>query len=209
MKTLLFLLLLLSISAKAQTWDEWFKQRKTQHKYMLQQIAGLKVYIEYAQKGYSIIKDGLNTISQIKNGDLKLHQVFFDGLKSVNPKIKAAGRIPQLMAMDLEIRKYTSKATQTSYEITPTESGYVSRVFNRVNQNRESIIEEMDVLLSDNKLEMNEDQRIKRLNLLYEQMVDAYLFTRSFCDGLTVLSAQRKRESMNINNTTSINGLNH
>ncbi len=46
--------LLHSSGTKAQTFDEWFRQSATQKKYLLQQIAGLQVYIGYVQKGYSI-----------------------------------------------------------------------------------------------------------------------------------------------------------
>ena len=49
----------------AQTWAEWFRQKATQKKYLLQQIAALHVYSGYLSKGYSIAKDGLNTIKSI------------------------------------------------------------------------------------------------------------------------------------------------
>lgn len=38
----------------AQTWDEWFNQKSTQKKYLLQQIAAFEAYLSYAKKGYDI-----------------------------------------------------------------------------------------------------------------------------------------------------------
>ncbi|MCH5688762.1 conjugal transfer protein TraI [Niabella sp. W65] len=51
-KILLFLLLVVSAGSnlQAQTFAEWFQQKKTQKKYLLQQIAALQVYIGYAKK---------------------------------------------------------------------------------------------------------------------------------------------------------------
>jgi len=46
-KIFLFLLLVVSAGSnlQAQTFAEWFQQKKTQKKYLLQQIAALQVYI--------------------------------------------------------------------------------------------------------------------------------------------------------------------
>jgi uncharacterized membrane protein YobD (UPF0266 family) len=70
----LVLFALLSSGVKAQTFAEWFRQGATQKKYLLQQIAALQVYIGYMQQGYSIAKQGLNTISDVNNGEYNLHK---------------------------------------------------------------------------------------------------------------------------------------
>lgn len=78
MKRLIVLILfaILSTDVKAQTFAEWFRQSATQKKYLLQQIAALQVYIGYVQKGYSIAKEGLSAISDIKHGEFKLQRLF-------------------------------------------------------------------------------------------------------------------------------------
>lgn len=60
-------------ASKVQTFHEWFRQKKTQKKYLIQQIAALKVYLGYVQKGYSIAQKGLTTVSNIKKGNFDLH----------------------------------------------------------------------------------------------------------------------------------------
>ena len=42
---IMFLLGMLATTTQAQTFAEWFKQKKTQKKYLVQQIAALQVYI--------------------------------------------------------------------------------------------------------------------------------------------------------------------
>src|SRR4051812_40101385 len=85
---LLFLaMLLISTVCNAQTWDEWFRQRKTQIKYLEEQIIALQVYGSYLQAGYKIVQGGLSTIHDIKNGDFNIHKDYFSSLKHVNASI--------------------------------------------------------------------------------------------------------------------------
>jgi hypothetical protein len=47
----LFALPLLFVQVStAQTWSEWFSQKKTQKKYLLEQVAALKIYAGYLKK---------------------------------------------------------------------------------------------------------------------------------------------------------------
>ena len=70
------MLFLAAGTVEAQTFSEWFRQKKTQKKYLLQQIAALQVYIGYAQKGYRIAKEGLTTIGGFTKGEFDLHSDF-------------------------------------------------------------------------------------------------------------------------------------
>ena len=45
-------------AAKAQTFAEWFQQKKTQIKYLTEQIAALEQYGNYVKQGYRIAQGG-------------------------------------------------------------------------------------------------------------------------------------------------------
>jgi len=49
----IFLLIIISFSrtSYAQTWNEWFNQKKAQIQYLLGQVAANEIYIGYAEKG--------------------------------------------------------------------------------------------------------------------------------------------------------------
>jgi hypothetical protein len=100
------------LSSNAQTADEWFNQKSTQKKYLLQQIAALKVYLGYAKKGYTIVTSGVNTIRNIKNGDLNLHRDFFNRLKNVNPSIRKYAKVADIIAYQVKIIKQTKITIQ-------------------------------------------------------------------------------------------------
>jgi len=103
---LLFVLLLISKSffSFGQTFEEWTQQKKTQKKYLLQQIAALQLYLGYVKKGYEVVNKGLITVRNIKNGDFNLHRDFLGSLKRVNPKIKKYAKVADIIAYQVRIK---------------------------------------------------------------------------------------------------------
>src|SRR5882672_6465398 len=136
MKTLFMILLIgKSFFSFGQTFEEWAQQKKTQKKYLLQQIAALQVYIGYAKKGYNVVNNGLTTIRNIKNGDFNLHQNFFESLKQVNPKIRKYGKVADIIAYQVRIIKETKKTLQGIREagqFTKEEMDYCKNVFDNL-----------------------------------------------------------------------------
>src|SRR6478672_7152591 len=134
MRTLvLFILVLISVKVcNAQTFDEWFKQRKTQKKYLIEQIAALQMYVGYVQKGYSIAKKGLTTIGTIKKGDFNLHSDFFSSFKTVNPSIRNYAKVADIIAFQVKIiqtYKAAYKHAQSFSLFSSNEIDYIYKVF--------------------------------------------------------------------------------
>jgi len=88
MKIMIAGLLLLSCQlVRAQTFDEWFRQKATQLKYLRQQIAALQLYEQVTSKGYALVKEAVQGIAVIKTGDINLHSGYFSSLRMVKPGI--------------------------------------------------------------------------------------------------------------------------
>jgi len=210
MKTrLLFIFLFLVQIVQAQTWDEWFEQKKTRKKYLLQQIAALQVYLEYAKEGYTIVGKGLQTIQKIKKGDFDVHFDFFSSLKQVNPWIKNSAKVGDIMAYQLGILKETKLALQRvreSDQFTYDEIEFCKGVFdNLINECLESI-EELVAVIMPSGLEMKDDERITRIERLYADMQNRYAFTYSFSHEMSLLCFQRIAEQIEINKSKLVNG---
>lgn len=211
MKTI-FILLLLCISpfAKAQNWEEWTQQRKTQKKYLLQQIAALQVYIGYAKKGYDVANKGLTTIRNIKNGDFNLHRDFIGSLKQVNPKIKKYAKVADIIAYQVRIMKETKKTQQGMREtgqFTTDELDYCKIVFDNLLKECLKSIEELFLLITSGVLEMKDDERIKRIDALYADIQNKYAFSSTFSEEMGLLSVQRIGEQIEINRSKILNAL--
>ncbi len=211
MKNFLIILLVLSVSfCQGQTYDEWFSQKKTQKKYLLEQIAALQTYIGYAEKGYSIVTGGLNTIKDIKHGDFNLHNNFFNSLSSVNPAIKKYSKVASIIAMQISIAKQitnTIKSCKRSNMLLSSELKYLSVVFNNLLDECAKNLDELIALITNNAAQMKDDERIQRIDKLYDDMKDKQVFATSFSHSARGLSIQRMNDQNDIIISKKLHGL--
>lgn len=200
MKKLAIIALLLSVSfmIRAQGIGDWFSQKATQTKLLVQQIAALEVYKSYIKTGYKIAGTGLNAISDFKNGEFSLHKLFFQSLKTVSPAIKKYPMIADILIMQYEIIKTAShsrKRFTASNGYTPEDIKYTGNVYGRVLETCERLVNELTDLMTDGKLEMRDDERIERITRLYEEVADLYAFSQYFSSEALQLGASRLHEA--------------
>jgi hypothetical protein len=184
-----------------QTWSEWFKQKKTQKKYLLEQIAQLQVYISYMAKGYKIAREGLNTIQGIRKGEWNLHQVFFGSLKTVNPKIKQYAKIAAIVAdQEYIVSQYKDawKDIRNSGQFTSHELDYCYKVFSDLLDKSSLNITVLLDVLSNNELEMTDDERIKKIDQIYAESEEQRMFVISFSGSFRIEALNRINGSQDI-----------
>ncbi len=199
-----------SLSSSAQTTDEWLNQNSTQKKYLLQQIAALKVYLGYAKKGYNIVTGGINTIRNIKDGDLNLHRDFFNRLQNVNPAIRRYTKVADIIAYQVKIIKQTKLVLQQIREtkqFTEGELDYCKQVFDTLLNECIKTVEELILVTTSGELEMKDAERLKRIDWLYADVQDKYSFACSFSEDMGLLAMQRLGEQMEISRSKLINGI--
>lgn len=213
MKKMLFLLfLLLSVlqNLQAQTFAEWFQQKKTQKKYLVQQIAALQVYIEFAQKGYVIAKEGLSTISGFAKGEFDLHSDYFNSLKTVNPKIKKYAKIADIIVLQIKIVQGSHRTCQQvsqSDAFSGEELDYIQKVFGRLIDDCNKTLDELISITTDGKLEMKDDERMARIDKLYLDMQDKYTFSQSFGNDTKTMAMARIKEQSEIQTSRALQGI--
>ncbi len=210
MKITVLLALFISCTASAQNWQEWTKQKKTQIKYLLQQIAANKVYIEYAQKGYSIASNGLQVIRTIKDGDFRLHHDFFESHRSVNPKLKDAAKVAAIIALQLRIVRETKvclAGIKAGGRFTAGELDHCVMVFGNLLNDCLENIESLFLVITSGELSMTDDERLHRIDELYSDMQSKYGFCSSFSGEMNMLSVQRLGEQIELQRSKKINGL--
>lgn len=203
MKKLTIILFLLGATTElnAQTFNELFRQNKTQKKYLTQQIAALQVYIEYAQKGYSIARDGLDAIGNFKRGEFGLHTGYFRSLKNVNPKIRNVAQVAGIIALQVEIVNRSAKTfrwLQQSNAFTVDEQAYIKRFFDRLLEDCETVLDELITVTATGELEMKDDERLERIDMLYRDMMDKSIFSQSFSNETRTLAASRAKENRDV-----------
>jgi hypothetical protein len=190
-----------------QTWDEWFRQKKTQRKYLVEQIVKLQIYIGYVRKGYAIVDQGLHMIGKIKDGDFNLHSDFFNRLASVNPVVRKYPKVAEIMRFQERIvstcRKSKMRVTSEA-GFSATEISYVAKVHASLTGESMADLDELSELTTNAALEMSDVERIARLDKLHSKLENRYWFIISFCEQVAVLATQRAAELQQIQKLKSL-----
>jgi hypothetical protein len=199
--SLILLFSLILHKGNAQTFAEWTQQKKTQIKYLQQQIVGLQIYATYLQKGYKIVGKGLSIISDIKNADFNLHNNYFNSLKLINRNVKKSPGIAGVISLQLRILKIYQKAIQATNGnswFTGNEVSYIQDVFTRILSEASDDINQLMDFITPNYLIMKDDERVVQIDNIYEDMTDKQSFAENFSNEIYVLGMQRLKESQDI-----------
>jgi len=181
-----------------------------QIKELLLQIAALQVHIDYVKKGYTVVKKGLNFIGDVKKGEVNLHSSYFNSLKQVNPKIKNYYKIAEIVSLQIKIMKVhkrTFEKLQSNDLFHGDELDYIERSFDRLLADCDDVLELLMEVTLDSKLEMKDDQRIRRIDSLYNVMLDNYNFCQTFSRETLLLSLSKTHEQNDVKSVQMLNKL--
>ncbi|TDE52686.1 hypothetical protein [Flavobacterium sp. GT3P67] len=198
---LIFLMGLFNGNLQAQA-----KQREE----LLKQIAAFKVYIEYAQKGYSIAKKGLNVIGDFKRGELDLHLNYFNSLKAINPKINNYARVAQIISLQVKILKSygrTMSYVNQNDLFHGDEVAYVKRVLDGLLKDCNATVDELTAVLTKGKLELKDDERLERIDVLYRNMLDSQSFCEDFSNQTRMMGFSRSAEYKDVKTSHALQGV--
>jgi hypothetical protein len=178
-----------------------FYQGGTQMDYYLQQIAALGVYTKDLKSGYKTVSNGLNTIHEAKNGEFSLHQAYFNSLSNVNPAIKRDPKVNGILTYQTEIttcfnNMFTS--VSGSKQLTASEISYLKTVCNNLLTGCNNDLDELSLVITSGKVQMKDDERIKRIDKLYADMQDKYNFAQNFTAQAIVLTIQRAHQQNDV-----------
>lgn len=172
MKRISIILLMLGggYACNAQGVGEWLRQNSTQRKYLIKQIAALQAQIQQVKKGYDICREGYQTITHITKGEWDLHAVFLQGLKVVNPAVRNAPEVAAAIDLQMQSLRYYSQIQERLHRSTYVPELRRSRLADVANNIRiavESNTDDLKTVLSNGKLELSDDARLKRIGEIY------------------------------------------
>lgn len=194
--------------ANAQTWNEWFRQKKTQKRYLIQQIAALKVYLNYLKEGYDVAKKGLGMIGDIKDGNFYDHSTYFESLLLVKPTIHESQKVGLIVVLQRQILNefaQLQKDCGKDGKVTKEELNYINDVRSNMLEQCEDSITELNKIVSDNSSQLTDDERLERIDLIYEEIIDKRNFARSFSNSTRMIMAQREREYNEVRTLKNLN----
>jgi hypothetical protein len=198
------------VSTHAQTFSEWFRQKATQRKYLIEQIAALKAYAIVLKKGYDVSKKGLATIGGIKNGDFNLHSTYFNSLKAVNPEISKYPHGKDIITIQRDISSLSAKsksAASNSGHFNSDELSYISSVYDRLSKDCLQTLGGLEAVTTPGKLEMKDDERIGRIDKLYAESLDQLHFAKSFSGNVQIMIVQKNKEAKDLETLRRMYGI--
>ena len=187
-----------SACCQAQSYAEFFRQKRTQEKYLLKQIAYLRLYGDQAWRGYKLVSGGLETINGFTSGEFRLHEAFISALSKVSGVVRKDYRVAEIIGFQLEINSGFRALLKSSALSGAANLDYYRAVKeNVVTECNADLDELLDIVLS-GALEINDAERLARLDRIHLSMREKAGFTRWFAGEAQLLAQAQKREKFDI-----------
>ena len=210
MKKKLFIMLLFiggagtSLNASAQA-DEL-----QQLSLNLEKLAQFKQILSDLKKGYEIVSVGYNTIKNISQGNFNLHKDFLDGLMQISPTVKNYKRVADIINYQIIILKEYKTAFsrfKNDKNFNSQELEYLNRVYNNLLKQSLKNLDDLTTVVTANKLRMTDDERLKSIDDIFNEIQDKVMFLRHFNNNATILAVQRAKERNDAETIRNIYGI--
>lgn len=168
---------------------------------MIDQIAKLEYFLSQAEKGYQIARQGLTLIGDIKQGDFNLHNLFFQSLSLVNPSIRAYIKVADMITMQLDmVTAYKSYYPQFQHSglFGGADLAYIYSFYTSILARTTDDLSELTDVLTDGDLQMNDAQRLDRIDKLYTTVTGRYQSLQHFNSRVQLLALQKSNTLRNL-----------
>jgi hypothetical protein len=181
------------LQSQAQTFNEFFRQKKTQKEYLLKQIIALEFYRDFLREGFNIVDSGLNTINTFKDAEANLHAGYFNSLKSVNPVIANNPMIAEIMGWNNQTISLLNNL-EISSELGSSELIYIQWVKTNLISECQKEFNFFRLVITPGKLELTDEQRLSQLQKIHVSMRHKYEFALNYVRNVELLESQKRNE---------------
>ena len=178
----------------------------------IEKLAQLRSILSNMYKGYEILTKGYNTVKDLTEGNFNLHKVFLDGLLEVSPTVKKYKRIAEIINGQKVLVKEYKTAFNYFKSINVFEEGeieYLSQVYSSLFNRSLKNIDELLMVITSNQLRMNDAERLKIIDRIYDDMQDKLSFLHDFNGRMVVVVQQKKSALEEIKVLEKLHGVQH
>lgn len=167
----------------------------------IEKLSQFKKILSDMKKGYELLSGGYKTVKDMTEGNFSLHKTFLDALMQVSPAVMNYKRVAEIVEYQISIVKESRNGMNRfikSGNFSGQEINYFEKVYgNLLNQSLRNL-DELTMIITADKLRMSDDERLKAVDDIYEQMQDKLLFLRNFNTTSNVLALQRSKEKNDV-----------
>ena len=167
----------------------------------VEKLAQFKQILSDLKQGYQILSGGYEVIKNISQGNFNLHQTFLDGLLQVSPVVQKYERIKDIINYQLRIvKEYKSAFSQfkSDKNFTPDEIDYMGNVYSHLFNESVSNLGDLITIVTAGKLRMSDDERLRAIDHIWNEVQDQYAFLRDFNSSTAMLSQARQKEQEDV-----------
>jgi len=178
----------------------------------VEKLAQFKQILSDMKKGYKILNGGYNTIKDLSEGNFSLHKTFLDALMEVSPTVKNYKRVADIINYQvILVKEYKSSFNRFKRDnnFNQQELAYLGRVYENLFKQSLNNLDDLVTIITANKLRMSDDERLKAIDKIFDDMQDKLLFLRHFNNNTTVLAVQRAKERNDANTMRLVYGINN
>ena len=176
----------------------------------VEKLAQFRSILKQMKEGYDILNSGYRTVRDLSQGNFTLHRTFLDGLLRVSPAVRRYRKIVEIINMQLRVVEQCRagyKSFSLSQLFNPQELHYISVIHDRILRLSLGNLNELLLVLSEQTLEMSDDERLSRIDAIHRQMEEKLHFLSHFDSEASILHLQRKKEIANSHSMEKIQGI--
>jgi hypothetical protein len=176
----------------------------------IEKLSQLKNIYGDLVKGYEILSEGYNAVSDISHGNFDLHKLFLDGLLKASPVVQKYQKIADIIQCELNIiSEYKTAYNRFKQDdnFSPDEIIYIGKVYNNLIDESIKGLSDLTTVITDNTLRASDVERLNVIDQLDAEMQNRLNFLRYFNNTTTVLALQRAREKNDASTIRNIYGL--
>lgn len=167
----------------------------------IEKLSQFKKILSDMKKGYELLSGGYKTVKDMTEGNFSLHKTFLDALMQVSPAVKNYKRVGEIVEYQISIVKESRNGMNRFIKngnFSGQEINYFEKVYGNLLNESLRNLDELTMVITADKLRMSDDERLKAVDDIYEQMQDKLLFLRNFNTTSNVLALQRSKEKNDV-----------
>ena len=163
----------------------------------IQKLDALKGILNDMYKGYEILSTGYNTIRDLSQGNFNIHKIFLDALLAVSPTVQKYKRIADIISMQQTLLSEYKSAYSKIISVQVFDQGdisYIKTVYDNLTSRALDNLDELLMVITDNTLRMDDAERLKAIDRIYQDMADKLEFLRQFNAKAALLTQQKQQD---------------
>ncbi|EHQ27011.1 hypothetical protein [Mucilaginibacter paludis] len=164
------------------------------------------------KKGYEILNNGYNGVKDLSQGNFNLHKTFLDGLLLVSPTVRKYKKTALIISSQIALVKEYKTAYsrfRSDGNFAGSELDYMGKVYAGLLKRTAENLDELIMVTTAGQLRMSDDERIKAIDRIYDDMQDKLTFLYQFDNSTRILGVNRARQKNDNTTLRNIYGINN